>query len=207
MEELKNVERLSQETSHSKLVTVLISVVILLSGLDLYLYYRLGDVKLVEANYIALENRTNTLEAYYQQIQDQYSNLLTDYMEMKGRYDMLVQSNSLLQREYNDVLNHGKQFMVEEKNTLALQPGENVTIAYDIPASGYIEVEVDSTKEVFVWVGSTYVEGVYYARFPPFPETASLLSFKVPVSPTMYLYIENADTQVAEIEYTINLVY
>jgi hypothetical protein len=207
MEELKNIEKLSQEASRNKLVTVLVSALIILSGLDLYLYSRLGDVKVVKASYSALENRTETLETYYLQIQNQYSSLMTDYTDMKGRYDTLVQSNALLQREYNDVLNHGKQFIVEEKKSLILQPGENMTITYDIPASGYIEVEVDSTKEVFVWVGSTYVKGIFYARFPSFPETASVFSFKVPVSPTMYFFVENADIDEAEIEYGINLVY
>jgi hypothetical protein len=207
IEELQNVERLSQEESRGKLVVVLVSALIILSGLDLYLYYKVSDVKVLEASYAALENRTETLETYYNQIQNRYSSLMNDYTDMKERYETLVQSNALLQAEHNDVLNHGKQHLVEEKKSLILQPGENMTIAYDIPASGYIEAEVNSTKELFVWVGSTYVEGIYYARFPSFPETASMFSFKVPVSPTMYFFVENADAKEAEIEYSINLVY
>lgn len=195
------------EVAGNKLVVILISAVILLSGLDLFLFFKLNDVKMVEANYGALENRTGTLEAYYQQLQDQYSSLMTDYTDMKGRYEALIQSDALLQREYDDVINLNKQVLVEENKGLRLAPGENVTIVYEIPASGYVEVEVNSTKEVFVWVGSSLVDGIYYARFPSFPQTASVFSFKVPASPSLYFFIENADTDEAEIVISINLVY
>jgi hypothetical protein len=198
---------LIKEATDNKLVIILIFAVILLSGLDLFLFFKLNDVKMVEANYDALENRTGTLETYYQQLQDQYSSLMTDYTDMKGRYEALIQSNALLQREYNDVINHNRQVLVEEKNNVRLAPGENVTIVYEILASGYVEVEVISTKEIYVWVGSSFVDEIYYARFPSFPQTASVFSFKVPASPSLYFFIENADTDEAEIVYSINLVY
>ena len=204
---MKIDQTLIKEATDNKIVIILISAVILLSGLDLFLYFKLNDVKMVEANYDALENRTQTLETYYQQLQDQYSSLMTDYTDLKGRYEALIQSNALLQREYNDVINHNKQVLVEEKHSLRLAPAENVTIVYEIPASGYVEIEVNSTKEIFVWVGSSFVDEIYYARFPSFPQTASVFSFKVPASPSLYFFIENADTDEAEIVYSINLVY
>jgi hypothetical protein len=207
VETLKNNQNLSDEIFGNKLVTILISTVIILSGLDMFFYFKLSDVKMVEANYDVLENRTQTLETYYQQLHDQYSSLMTDYTDMKGRYEALVLGNTLLQREYNDVINHDKQVLLEEKQGLRLQPDENTTIIYEIPASGYVEIEVNSTKEIFVWVGSSIIDETYYARLPSFPQTASVLSFKVPVSPDLYFFIENADTDEAEIEYSINLVY
>ncbi len=207
METLKNVQSPSEEVIGNKLVTILISTVIILSGLDVFFYFKLNHVNITEDNYNILENKTQTLETYYQQLNDQYSSLMTDYTDMKGRYEALILSNTLLQREYDDIINHDKQVILEEKQSIRLQTGENTTIIYEIPASGYAEIEINSTKETFVWVGSSRVDEIYYARFPSFPQTASVFSFKVPVSPSMFFFIENADTDEAEISYSINLVY
>ncbi len=201
------IERFTKLKSIDKLVLVLLISLFITSTLNVILFIRLNEKSMIESNYLILQNRTRILEDYYTVLQGQYSGLVEDYESLRERYNELVKSNADLQRELDDILHHTLRIVLEESKSLSLDPGENTTLVYEISVSGYAEISLTSSGEVYLWVGSSMVDDIYYARIPPFPETTLTINTKVPVSPSLYLFLDNADDVPVEVEFSINLVY
>jgi hypothetical protein len=184
----------------------LISLV-LLSSLNLILFGSLNQKNSIQSSYDTLINRTETIENYYRKLQDQYSTLRDDYDQLKVDNDNLALNYSNTQRQLDDLVNHRLQAVIEEGKSLKIGPEENQTLVYNLPASGYAEIQLNSTGEIFMWVGSSMVEGVYYSRLPPYPKTSTEMSVQVPVSPSLYIFLVNTEKSEVKIDLRINLVY
>ncbi len=151
----------------------------------------------------------------YQDLRQEYSDLqvfhsdsLQDNAELMDQISQLNVEKEAIQKELDDTLSFRKSTIIENNTSYVIPPGGNKTIAYDIVYAGYIEVNFTSTTDVFLWVGSPVSEAVYYSRFPVFPRTAFNGTFIVPVSNTVFLFIENTDiVESGEIIMTIKYTY
>ena len=157
--------------------------------------------------YISLQNDTSTLETYYDDVQEKYSSLKSEYTDLQNRYSSLQREKMLLQNEHDEVLNLQKEILLEKFKTLEISPEDNATMFYDVDF-GYIKVNFTSSAEVFFWIGSSLTEGIYYTRYPPFPNTVVNGTFVVPVCDDLYILIYNPNLDVAsKISLTIKLIY
>jgi len=198
---------------------VLLSVlVVILAGVSGLFYYQTTQWKqafeALQANYlglregyISLQNDTSTLETYYDDVQGKYSSLKSEYTDLQNRHLTLQKEKMLLQNEHDEVLNLQKEILLEKFKTLEISPEDNATMFYDIDF-GYIKVNFTSSSEVFFWIGSSLTEDVYYARYPPFPNTVVNGTFVMPVCDDLYIRIYNPNLDVAsKISLTIKLIY
>jgi len=157
--------------------------------------------------YISLQNDTSTLETYYDDVQEKYSSLKSEYTDLQNRYSSLQREKMLLQNEHDEILNLQKEILLEKFKTLEISPEDNATMFYDVDF-GYIKVNFTSSAEVFFWIGSSLTEGIYYTRYPPFPNTVVNGTFVVPVCDDLYILIYNPNLDVAsKISLTIKLIY
>ena len=83
-----------------------------------------------------------------------------------------------------------------------------MTLSYETIYAGYIEVNFTSSVDIYFWVGSSVTEDHYYARYPPFPETASNGTFAVPAYGELYIFIKNpSEDASASVALTVKYVY
>jgi hypothetical protein len=193
--------------SQSLLFGILAISVVMMTLLYGYNYLRLREKDDLEDNYWVLYNQSATFENYYDTLLFRYNESRLDYEALRENYTVVMKENYDLKKEYFDVLNHKKRALLEEQRSITLEGGENVTLSYIIPASGYIELEYISTREIYLWVGSTVSELLYYSRYPSFPETASQASLKIPVSPDLLVFFSNPNENEANVEINLSLVY
>ena len=186
---------------------ILITSLIILSALNLALFGIVNQNSVTVQNYTALKNRTDTLERYYSAIQSQHSALRDDYERIETEYSGVLSNFSDLQTTLDELQNHLLRTVIEEGKNITLSPGGNMTATYSLPFSGYAEISLIASGEVYMWVGSSVVSEVYYARLPPFPETSSTITTNVPVSPQLVIYLVNAEKKEVSVELEITLVY
>lgn len=188
-------------------ILILITSLIILSALNLALFGIVSQNSIAEANYTALKNRTDTLESYYSALQSQNSVLTDEYERLKTEHDGVLSNFSDLQTTLNELQNHLLSVVIEEAKNITLSPGGNKTITYNLPFSGYAEINLIASGEVYMWIGSSVVAEVYYARLPPFPQTSSTITTNIPVSPHLVLYLVNVEKKEVSVELEITLVY
>jgi uncharacterized membrane-anchored protein YhcB (DUF1043 family) len=156
--------------------------------------------------YMVLHNQSNELSSYYEELLTRYNESLEEYDELSRNYTKVLREYQELKQEHFDVINHKKWIILEEDREIVIESGENFSLSYNIPASGYVEVEYNSTSDIYLWFGSTIEEG-YYARYPAFPATSSLAKLKIPVTPDLVIYIGNPNSVNVKISLDITLVY
>jgi hypothetical protein len=172
-------------------------------------YYKYKDQsELFADQYFVLYNKTNSIEAYYENLTSQYSELRKEYINLDNMYNELTRRNAELQSEYDSILSYEIENNLVSGKIIELGPKENYTDIYYIPFSGYITVNYSATGEVYSWVGSSALRDVYYSRNPQFPNTASNHNFTVPVLPDVVLFFANGDEfESVTITYTVNFIY
>ena len=162
----------------------------------------------LEGNYLSLLNTSECLDDYYSELQGMYSTLRDEYDNFEDMYSVLALEKAKLQDDYfeledikdsiqgelDDILSFSKATYLERNASYELLAGENMTLSYNITYAGYIEVEFNSSTEIYFWVGSSVSENGYYARYPAFPQTAYNGRFTVPVCFNVYLFIVNTNT-------------
>ena len=172
-------------------------------------------------NYNSLLNTSESLEKYYSELQEMYSTLRDEYDNLGDMYSVLVLEKAELQDDYSelegvkdyiqgeldDILSFSKATYLERNASYELPAGENMTLSYNITFAGYVEVEFNSSTDIYFWVGSSVSENGYYARYPSFPNTAFNGTFTIPVCVNVYLFIVNTNVDVGTsvtltIEYT-----
>ncbi len=175
----------------------------------------------LESNYLSLLNTSASLEGYYSDLQDMYSSIRSEYSILEDSYSNLTQDNAILlgdyfalldenedlEKELDELLTFSKD-MVLDNMTVEILPGGNVTLIYDIEYAGYVEVNFSSSVDILFWVGSSGIEGTYYARYPDYPNTAFNGTFAIPVIETAYLYIGNPNDELAAtVSFTVRYIY
>ena len=188
--------------------TVLLALVfIVASTLGGYAFLEKSARARLEDGYLELHDQSTALNTYYQELQTRYNESMEDYEELNRNYTRVLKEYQDLKKEYFDVINHKKMVVLEENREINLGGGENVSLDYGLPASGYIELEYESTEEIYIWIGSTIQEEGYYARYPAFPDTASSAKVRVPVSPDLIVFIGNPNTGDSSVNLNITLIY
>jgi uncharacterized membrane-anchored protein YhcB (DUF1043 family) len=190
-----------------KQTALLALVLIVASALGGYAFLEKSARARLEDGYLELHDQSTALNTYYQELQTRYNESMEDYEELNRNYTKVLKEYQDLKKEYFDVINHKKNLILEEDREITLKGGDNVSLNYSIPASGYIELEYESTEEIYLWIGSTIQEEGYYARYPAFPDTATSASVKIPVSPDLVVFIGNPNTGDSLVNLNINLIY
>jgi hypothetical protein len=165
-----------------------------------------SDKSELKNQYMVLHNQNTDLSCYYEDLLSRYNESVEDYDDLSRNYTRVLREYQELKQEYFDVINHKKRIVLEKDRELILDARENVSLGYNIPASGYVEVEYDSTNDIYLWFGSTIEEG-YYARYPAFPDTSSKAELKIPVTPDLVLYLGNPNSVEVEISLNLTMVY
>ena len=197
-----------REERTRSLANFLIVCTILLLFVNIYQFNLLNDKRGLEHSYVVLESRTSTLESYYEELTSNYLSLRADYSSLDNEYSDLVSSHYALQRDYDDIINLRKEQALAEEELITLGPGGNKTLVYNLDGAGYVEVDFQASGEVFHWVGSSIVDGVYYSRIPPFPQTSRTGTFRIPAASQLYLHVVNPDQDSGvEVKLAVTYVY
>lgn len=191
---------------------LLVILVILLVGLSGFFYYRITRL---ETAFEKFESSYLSLRGEYDDLQGMYSSLRSEYTDLQNRHSTLeMEKNALqsekmsLQNEYGEILSLEKRVVLEDDKTVELKAEGNVTFTYDILFAGYIELNFTASMDIFFWVGSSMTQDTFYARYPPFPDTATNGTVIIPVCSTVYLYINNpSELMNATVTFTITYVY
>lgn len=158
--------------------------------------------------YLSLFNTTSSIELYYDELQDMYLTLRDEYSDLDERYSTLLQEKEILLSEYDDVINFGKEIILENSRNYTLSPEDNITLTYDLIYAGFIELNFTSSTDIYIWIGSSVTENEYYARLPSYPRTTSKGAFTIPVCATIHIHIMNPnESEEAIINLTIKYVY
>ena len=200
------VESFREKYDTVKIVlTVLLIASSLLNG---YSYFKIMELNQLHGSYLALYNRTVTVEGYYNESRAMYSELRGEYEYLSSSYGELLRRHTELVKTMDDMLSYNLSMQLEKGKSLTLPLKSNATFTYQVPFSGYIEVTFSATQDIYVWVGSSAVDGVYYSRYPPFPQTSLGSTFKVPVMPDVYINFGNPNefTDV-RVTFSIRFVY
>ena len=162
----------------------------------------------LEDYYSELQGMYSTLRGEYDNLEDMYSTLVLEKAELQDAYSALESIRDSIQGELDDILSFSKTTFLERDASYELPAGGNTTLTYDITYAGYIEVEFDSSTDIYLWVGSSVSENGYYARYPSFPNTAYNGTFTIPVCADVYLFIVNTDIDSGtSVTLTIEYVY
>jgi len=167
-------------------------------------------------NYKELELNFEDLVGFYEELQSDLEKVQNDYLTLENRYASLLTEKEALRveldaraRELDDLLNLRNQIVLEENKTLEISPRGNATLTYDTTYAGFIQINISSSTDIIVWIGSSMIDGQYYARLPPsFPETITEGSFIIPTCCTTYIHVINPSEQtIAQVVLTITYTY
>ncbi len=187
---------------------MLFIVVLILSLLTGYLYFRLKEYSNIKDEYESLYNKTLIQEIYYDNLSSMYSEIRIEYDQLSSSYKDILQKYYNLTDEYGSVLKYEKEVTLAVNESTVLPIKSNSTYIYELPFSGYIIMNFTADDDVYIWIGSSMVDGIYFARYPRFPETAENASFIVPVARDVYVFIGNPNEfNEARVNFSIKFVY
>jgi hypothetical protein len=222
------------ESRNNVILVSLICVCIVAIVSSLFFYTQTTRKNIVidelESRYLDLVNTSNVLRSYYDELHDNYKELelnfedlmgfydelqidleevQNDYITLENRYASLLTEKEALQVELEEISNLRNQIVIEENRTLEISPRGNATLTYDITYAGFIQINISSSTDIIVWIGSSMVDGQYYARLPPsFPETITEGSFNIPTCCTTYIHVINPSEQtMAQVVLTITYTH
>ncbi|MFC1803134.1 hypothetical protein ACFL0D_04105 [Thermoproteota archaeon] len=187
---------------------LLIVIIAFLSAFNVYFAYHYRRLVPFREGYYTLENRTNLLDSYYDELQNMYLELRSEYMDLSKDYHQILEDIASIETELKQITNYEKTIIFSTNETIKISPGSNITLTYDLPLSGYVVCNLTSDTDIYLWIGSSINSEIYYSRQPAFPLTTTELNFTVPVSHKMYIFIANVDeNQAVDVIYSIRYVY
>jgi len=198
------IKRFNNSGKNNVYFVLLLIVVVLLTAFNVYLAYQYRRLTPYRDAYYTLENRTNILNSYYDELQGMHLELREEYIQISEEYQTILEEVSTIKSELEKIKNYEIALVLSENETLTLSPETNTTLTYVLPLSGYAVFNVSSSSDIYLWVGSSIHQGIYYSRQPAFPDTALDLNFTLPVSHTMYVFITNID-EIDESDVTITI--
>ena len=157
--------------------------------------------------YSELKREYYFIESHYQSLQAENINLKQENEEYKNLCDNFKENITIIQKEVTELMDEnmilqnilnkyntlGDEIMLENNSKIEINANEDVTLSYSNTLSGYLTINFTSSREIYLWVGSSIDENNYYARYPSFPETCNNGHYKIPVCQNIYIYIKNAD--------------
>jgi hypothetical protein len=183
---------------------ILLIVVICLTVFNVYLAYQYRRLIPYREGFYTLENRTNILNTYYDELQGMHLELRDEYLQLTEEYQQALEEIAMTKSELEQIKNFEITSLLADNEILSIGPGSNTTLSFDLPLSGYAVFNVSSSSDIYLWVGSSIHQGIYYSRQPAFPDTALELNFTLPVSHTLYVFIANID-EIDESDVTITI--
>jgi hypothetical protein len=187
---------------------VLLIVVLCLTVFNVYLAYQYRRLVPYREGFYTLENRTNVLNEYYDELHGMHLELREEYLKISEEYQQILEDVGTVKIDLEQIKNYEKSSILAANETISIPPESNSTLTYDLPLSGYAVFNVSSSSDIYLWVGSSIYPDIYYSRQPAFPETTSEINFTLPVSHTLYVFISNIDeTEDTEVTITIKHVY
>ena len=201
-------EKAEKRKGYNTTTIILVIAVLILSLLNGYMYFQLKDYDVLKKEYVTLYNRTTLLESYYNNLTDMYSDIRIEYDQLSNTYKSLLEKHYNLTSEYDSILNYKKELILINNGSIVLPIKSNASYTYELPFSGYIIMNFTADDDIYVWIGSSMVDGVYFSRYPQFPETAESASFMVPVAPDLHVFIGNPNEfSEVSVNFTIKFVY
>ena len=215
---MKTLREYARRTDAVKILLVIFSVfTACVTGF--FLYGMTQDqrvIKDIQVGYLDLYDRYLTLEKnfsitnrYYNEITEMYSDLRDEYSEYAEGYVIISREKNTLQNEVavlEEIINFERYIIFESDKIVELPPQGNATLLYETNYAGFIEVNFTASTDIFLWIGSSISEEVYFARFPIFPNTAVNGSFKIPVCSTVYINISNPNEE-NEVDVRLSVKY
>jgi hypothetical protein len=159
--------------------------------------------------YLTLEKKFSSTNSYYNEITEMYSDLRDEYSEFANKYVTILREKNSLQNEVamlEEIINFERYIIFESNRTVELPPQGNATLLYETNYAGFIEVNFTASTDIYLWIGSSINEEVYFARFPTFPNTTVNGSFKIPVCSTVYINISNPNEE-NEVDVRLSVKY
>ena len=201
-------EKAEKRKGYNTTTIILVIAVLILSLLNGYMYFQLKEYDVLKMEYVILYNKTTLLESYYNNLTDMYSDIRIEYDQLSNSHKELLQRHYNLTKEYGDILNYKKEILLTNNESIILPIKSNSSYTYELPFSGYIIMNFTADDDIYVWIGSSMVDGVYFSRYPQFPETAESASIMVPVAPDLHVFIGNPNEfNEARVNFTIKFVY
>jgi hypothetical protein len=201
---------LNKRLNNSRRVNVyfvlLLIVVVVLTAFNVYLAYQYRRLIPYRDAYFTLENRTNILNDYYEELQGMHSEIRIEYLQLSEEYQSLLEEVATIRADLEQIKNYEKTITLFDEESLTITPGTNTTLTYDLPLSGYAVFNISSTHDIYIWVGSSIYPDIYYSRQPAFPETSSDLNFMLPVSHTLYVFVSSID-EVEDANVNVTIIY
>ena len=161
--------------------------------------------------YLTLEKNFSITNSYYNEITEMYTDLRDEYSEYAKGYITISQEKNALQNEIavlEKIINFENYIIFDSNRIVELPPKGNATLLYETNYAGFIEVNFTASTDIFFWIGSSINEEIYFARFPPFPNTAVNGSFKIPVCSTVYININNPNEEnEVDVEFSVKYTY
>ena len=195
-------------TKNNVLMYLLILLIIILSCVNGILFYTIKSQTYIKYEVNEILNRSSVIETYYIKMNDMYLDLLDEYDYVYDKYSEINLDKNIIEREYNEIMNYEKRIVLDENKTIELNPLENITIKYEVPFSGYVEINFNSSEETYFWIGSTSIEQIYYSRYPTFPEVTKSGLFKIPALSDILIYVSNPnENKPLTMILTVNFVY
>jgi len=206
--DIKNINEKKDKTISKQIISIFFALLLLSVISNGILLMKYNDYNVLSKSYINLYESTKEVNSYYENLTIQYSELRFEYDQLRNLYTNIIERNSILEEEHLRILNFEEEIQLADRKRISIQPKSNYTEIWEIPFSGYIEVNYSSTGELYTWIGSSQIEDLYYSRNPQFPKTTSTQNFKVPVLPDFIIYFANPDeTNTIDITYTIIFTY
>jgi hypothetical protein len=200
------IKRFNNSGKNNVYFVLLLIVVVLLTAFNVYLAYQYRRLIPYRDAYYTLENRTNILNSYYDELQGMHLELREEYIQISEEYQIILEEVSSIKSELEQIKNYEITLVLSENETLTISPGTNTTLTYVLPLSGYAVFNVSSSSDIYLWVGSSIYSDIYYSRHPAFPETATELNFTLPVSHTLYVFISTID-EIEDTDVSITIKY
>jgi len=205
-------EQPEKKKSYNTTTIMMVILIVILSLLNGYMYFQLNtrtqEYNVLINEYMLLYNRTTILENYYNNLTVMYSDIRSEYDHLSNLHKDILQEHYNLTAEYDDIFNYKKEIILVSDERISLPIKSNASYTYEIPFSGYVIMNFTATDDIYVWIGSSMVEGVYFSRYPQFPETAEAGSFMVPVAPDLHVFIGNPNEFTdARVTFSIKFVY
>ena len=201
-------EKTEKGKGYNTTTIILVLAVFILSLLNGYMYFQLNEYGVLKKEYIILYNRTTLLGSYYNNITDMYSDIRVEYEQLSNSHKDLLQRYHNLTREYDDIIGYKKEVLLINDESIVLPIKSNTSYIYELPFSGIIIMNFTADDDAYVWIGSSMVDGIYFSRYPQFPETAESASFTVPVAPDLHVFIGNPNEfNEVRFNFTIKFIY
>lgn len=172
-----------------------------------YYYEALENIDLLSKSYDELQEYYTEVLDYSQWLEDECLVLQEINDSLLAEIESVRQEKEIIQNELLEISQFEKIEVLEENSDFIISANGNITLIYNLTYSGFITVSFTASSELFLWVGSSISNDVYYTRYPiSFPQIAKEGEFVLPACQTLYIFLSNP-SELSDVELTLSLMY